>query len=155
MKSVERVTQFLREHNLNNEIVEFPEGTHTAQAAADAVGCVVGQIAKSLIFMTDQREPLLVITSGSNRVDTAKVERLINKKVEKATADFVYEQTGFAIGGVAPVGHLQPVIIFIDEDLLHYDLIWAAAGSPRHVFTISPQVLVEITGGKVADVKLS
>ena len=122
---------------------EFPEGTRTAQDAAAAIGCDVGQIVKSLVFVRDG-EPLLVLCSGANTVDA---ERL---GLTKADADLVRRATGFAIGGVPPYGHPAALETLIDEDLLGYDEVWAAAGTPRSVFPLTPAQLVERAGGTVA-----
>jgi prolyl-tRNA editing enzyme YbaK/EbsC (Cys-tRNA(Pro) deacylase) len=128
--------------------------TRSAQDAARAVGCEVGQIAKSLVFKgAATRQAVLVITSGSNRVDEKKLSDRIGEPVLKADADFVRQQTGFAIGGVPPVGHAQPIAVFIDEDLLTYSEIWAAAGTPQAVFRLTPQELQKITNGRVVGVK--
>jgi len=128
--------------------------TRSAQDAARAVGCEVGQIAKSLVFKgATTRQAVLVITSGSNRVDEKKLSERIGEPVLKADADFVRQQTGFAIGGVPPVGHAQPIAVFIDEDLLTYSEIWAAAGTPQAVFRLTPQELQKITNGRVIRVK--
>jgi prolyl-tRNA editing enzyme YbaK/EbsC (Cys-tRNA(Pro) deacylase) len=128
--------------------------TRSAQDAARAVGCEVGQIAKSLVFKgATTRQAVLVITSGSNRVDEKKLSERIGEPVLKADADFVRQQTGFAIGGVPPVGHTQPIAVFIDEDLLTYSEIWAAAGTPQAVFRLTPQELQKITNGRVMRVK--
>jgi prolyl-tRNA editing enzyme YbaK/EbsC (Cys-tRNA(Pro) deacylase) len=143
--AVERVTAVLRDAGLEPEVRVFPEGTHTAAQAAAAVGCAVGQICKSLVFRVGEA-PLLVVASGSNRVDEARFG------ATKADAGFVREHTGFAIGGVPPVGHLRPIDTVIDEDLLAYDVVWAAAGTPRDVFAIAPPDLVAVSGGRVARV---
>jgi prolyl-tRNA editing enzyme YbaK/EbsC (Cys-tRNA(Pro) deacylase) len=125
---------------------EFPAGTRTAQDAAAAIGCEVGQICKSLVFRVGE-EPLLVVCSGTNRVDEARFG------AERADADFVRRTTGFSIGGVPPFGHPEPVPTVVDEDLLAYDVVWAAAGTPRHVFPLEPGELVRRCGGRVAQVK--
>jgi len=136
-------------------VVEFAESTRTSAEAAAAVGCQVGQIAKSVIFRAKQRdEPVLVIASGANRVDEKKVRDLLGEPIGKADADFVRARTGFVIGGVAPVGHSQPLTTLIDADLLTYDEIWAAAGTPFAVFRLRPGQLVAMTGGTVGEVKL-
>ncbi|MEA2318409.1 MAG: hypothetical protein QOD44_2598 [Solirubrobacteraceae bacterium] len=142
MSAVERVIAVLRTAGVPAEIREFPEGTRTAVEAAAAVGCDVGQICKSLVFSVGD-EPLLVIASGSNRVDEGRFG------AEKADATFVREQTGFAIGGVPPFGHARAIETVVDEDLLAYDVVWAAAGTPRTVFAIAPTELVAVTGGRV------
>jgi prolyl-tRNA editing enzyme YbaK/EbsC (Cys-tRNA(Pro) deacylase) len=124
---------------------EFPEGTRTARDAAAAIGCEVGQIVKSLVFLRDG-EPLLVLCSGANTVDAQRLG------LDKADADVVRRATGFAIGGVPPYGFPAPLETLVDEDLLGYDEIWAAAGTPRSVFGLTPAQLVERTGGTVAGV---
>ncbi|HVW17247.1 MAG TPA: YbaK/EbsC family protein [Solirubrobacteraceae bacterium] len=126
---------------------EFPEGTRTAADAAAAIGCDVAQIVKSLVFR-DGDEAVLVLCSGANTVDEARLG------VRKADAAFVRERTGFAIGGVAPYGWARPPArTLVDEDLLAFDEVWAAAGSPRHVFPLTPAQLVQRTGATVADVR--
>lgn len=135
------------------EVLEFEESTRTAADAAAAVGCTVGQIAKSLVFMaSESSRPVLVITSGSVRVDEAKVTTLLGEAIERATADFVRETTGFAIGGVPPIGHQKPPVVFVDSNLLEYDVLWAAAGTPNAVFQLTPDDLVRLSGGTVSDV---
>ena len=124
---------------------EFPEGTRTAQDAAAAIGCTVGQIVKSLVFLRDG-EPILVLCSGANTVDAQRLG------LDKADANVVRRATGFAIGGVPPYGHPAPLETLVDEDLLGYDEIWAAAGTPRSVFPLTPDELVERTGGTIARV---
>jgi prolyl-tRNA editing enzyme YbaK/EbsC (Cys-tRNA(Pro) deacylase) len=124
---------------------EFPEGTRTAQDAAAAIGCSVGQSVKSLVFVRDQ-QPVLVLCSGSNTVDAQRLGLM------KADADVVRRATGFAIGGVPPYGHPAPLDTLVDEDLLGHDEIWAAAGTPRSVFQLTPAELVERSGGTVARV---
>jgi prolyl-tRNA editing enzyme YbaK/EbsC (Cys-tRNA(Pro) deacylase) len=121
---------------------EFPEGTRTAADAAAAIGCEVGAICKSLVFRVGDA-PLLIVASGSNRVDEARFD------AEKADAAFVREQTGFAIGGVPPYGHARAIETVVDEDLLAYETVWAAAGTPSSVFPIAPAELVARTGGRV------
>ena len=150
MTSVERVQQALRALGLGHEVVELGASARTAADAARAVGCRVDQIAKSLVFrLRDSRRPLLVVTSGANRVDEAKVAALVGEPLERADADFVRAETGFAIGGVAPIGHAKPVVTLIDEHLLRFEEIWAAAGHPNTVFRLTPDDLVAMTGGRV------
>ena len=149
-----KVQEALRILGVTCEVREMDKTTRSAQDAARAVGCEVGQIAKSLVFKgATTRQAVLVITSGSNRVDEKKLSERIGEPVLKADADFVRQQTGFAIGGVPPVGHAQPIAVFIDEDLLTYSEIWAAAGTPQAVFRLSPQELQKITNGRVIRVK--
>jgi prolyl-tRNA editing enzyme YbaK/EbsC (Cys-tRNA(Pro) deacylase) len=145
VSAVDRVTAVLARAGVDAEIREFPEGTRTAPEAAAAVGCEVGQICKSLVFRVGE-DPLLVIASGANRVDEGRFGAV------KADAAFVREQTGFAIGGIPPVGHARAIDTVIDEDLLGYDVVWAAAGTPRAVFPIAPDALVAVSGGRVARV---
>jgi len=148
--SARRVQDALREHGLDCQVVELPASTRTAPEAAAAVGCHVAQIVKSLVFRgrhTDR--PILVIASGANRVNERRLGELAGEPVEKASADFVRERTGFAIGGVPPLGHAEPLLTFRDEDLLQYDEIWAAAGTPHAVFCLTPQQLTQITTGEV------
>ena len=132
----------------------MPDSTRSAAEAAEAIGCTVEQIAKSLVFMTaDTQEPVLVIASGPNRVNEATIGNLISHPVRKAHAAFVLEKTGFAIGGIPPVGHKVALIILIDEDLLKLSELWAAAGTPNAVFRLTPDELVKMTGGQVVSVK--
>ena len=124
---------------------EFPEGTRTAQDAAAAIGCDVGQIVKSLVFVRDD-EPLLVLCSGANTVDAKRLG------LAKADADLVRRVTGFAIGGVPPYGHPAPLETMVDEDLMGYEEVWAAAGTPRSVFPLTPAELLQRSGGSVGRV---
>ena len=130
----------------------FPEGTRSAADAAAAVGCAVAQIAKSIVFRAGSRA-VLVIASGANRVDMGKVGAAIGQPVKRAEGSWVRDTTGFAIGGVSPVGHLAPPILLLDADLMALDPVWAAAGSPQHVFRTSPAELVRMTGAKVVEVR--
>ena len=128
--------------------------TRSAQDAARAVGCEVGQIVKSLVFKGKQsRQPVLVVTSGANRVNEKTIGKELAETIKMADPEFVRDVTGFAIGGVPPVGHRQALKIFIDEDLLQYEEIWAAAGTPHAVFKLTPDDLKTITNGKVISVK--
>ena len=134
-------------------VVEMPDSTRTAAEAAAAIGCTVAQIAKSLVFRgAESGDPVLVIASGTNRVDPQRLAALLGEPVEKPDADYVRERTGFVIGGVPPLGHSEPLRTFIDRDLLAFDDIWAAAGTPRAVFRLSPDDLVSMTGGEVAEI---
>ena len=150
--SVERVRAVLVAAGHPDSITQFPAGTRTAADAAAAVGCTVAQIAKSIVFRSGPRT-VVIVTSGANRVDPAKVEVAIGQKIARADADWVRQTTGFAIGGIAPVGHLDPPIVVLDEDLLALDPIWAAAGSPNHVFRTTVAQLLRITGATMAWVK--
>jgi prolyl-tRNA editing enzyme YbaK/EbsC (Cys-tRNA(Pro) deacylase) len=149
---VERVRAALLAADHPDTITEFPAGTRTAADAAAAVGCAVAQIAKSIVFRAGARA-VVVIASGANRVDTVRAEAALGAKLSRADGDWVRATTGFAIGGVAPVGHLAPPLLLLDEDLLALDPIWAAAGSPRHVFRTTAQELRRITGAAVAAVR--
>jgi Cys-tRNA(Pro) deacylase len=152
--SVERVRAALRAAGLPAEIREFDASTRTAADAATAIGCQQAQIAKSLVFKgAETGRAILVVASGVNRVDEKKLAAAIGEKTAKADADFVRAKTGFAIGGVAPLGHLGPVTIVIDADLDQYDDIWAAAGAPNAVFRLTPADLLRVTGGRVSEVK--
>jgi prolyl-tRNA editing enzyme YbaK/EbsC (Cys-tRNA(Pro) deacylase) len=149
--SAERVRGALAAHGLTAEIRLFDAGTRTAADAAAAIGCSVAQIAKSLVFRASPSDRvILVMASGVNRVDEAALAALLGESIAKADAAFVRERTGFAIGGVAPVGHREPPVIFIDQTLLSYPEIWAAAGTPHAVFRLTPAELVDLTGGRVA-----
>lgn len=136
------------------EVKEFPAGTRTAQDAAAAIGCGVAQIVKSLIFRASASDrPVLVLVSGSNRVDEDAVARELGEAIGRADADFVRARTGFAIGGVPPVGHREKPVAFVDRDLLDFSEIWAAAGTPNAVFRLTPEELVAMTSGRIADIK--
>lgn len=151
-RNTERVKSFLEKHGAAARVVELDSSTRTAAEAAAAIGTSVAQIAKSLVFLTPQR-PLLVVASGTNRVSVEKLTRLVDGAVTRADADDVRRHTGYPIGGVPPVAHEHPLEVLIDRDLLQYDEIWAAAGTPRSVFCTNPGQVVTITGGTVVDVK--
>ena len=146
MSARDRVVAALAGAGLEVEVREFPAGTRTAADAAAAVGCEVAQICKSLVFRIDGDRPLLVIASGANRVDEARFG------ARKADASYVREQTGYAIGGVPPVGHARPIETVLDEDLLAHDVVWAAAGTPTAVFAVDPRRLAALDGIRVARV---
>jgi prolyl-tRNA editing enzyme YbaK/EbsC (Cys-tRNA(Pro) deacylase) len=150
--SIERVRAALMAAGHPDTIAAFPEGTRSAADAAAAVGCDVAQIAKSIVFRAGARA-VLVIASGANRVDMGKVAAAIGQAVKRADGAWVRDTTGFAIGGVSPVGHLAPPVLLLDADLVALDQIWAAAGSPQHVFRTTPAELLRITGARVADVR--
>lgn len=152
--SVKKVQQTLKSLGFSDEIVVFPDSTRTAIEAAQAVGCSVGQIVKSLVFRGAQsQKPVLALVSGANRVNEKRLGSLVGEAIEKADADFVRQHTGFAVGGVPPVGHVAPLATFIDRDLLQYDEIWAAAGSPHAVFRLTPDDLQRMTGGEVVSLQ--
>lgn len=151
-KSLKRVKAALEVAGVTVEVKEMSDGTRTAEDAARAVGCKVDQIAKSIIFRgEDSGHVVLFLTAGGNRVDAAKATTVAGQALGKADAALIRAETGFAIGGVAPVGHLTPVRAFLDPRLSDFDLVWAAAGTPRHVFAITPADLLRITGAEVAD----
>jgi len=135
-----------------HQVVEFDESTGTSAEAAAAIGCTLAQIAKSLVFRSASGKSVLVVASGSNRVDEKKVGRLIGEKIGRADAEFVREMTGYAIGGVAPVGHRSAPIVLLDDDLKSFAEIWAAAGTPNAVFKLTPQQLQSLTNGAFADI---
>ena len=135
------------------EVLEFEESTRTAADAAAAIGCEVAQIAKSMIFRAaDSDRPVLVIASGSVRVDPNKVSALLDEEVRRASPEFVRDSTGFAIGGVAPVAHRVEPVVLIDQSLFDLDCLWAAAGTPNAVFRLLPDDLLRLTAGVVADI---
>jgi len=148
--SAQKVQDALSELGFSLQVVELPASTRTAVEAAQAVGCQVGQIVKSLVFRALKSDrPILVVASGSNRVNEGVIARQIGEPLGKADASFVRQRTGFVIGGVPPLGHLERLETFIDADLMQYSQIWAAAGTPQAVFTLSPESLVRMTGGKL------
>jgi prolyl-tRNA editing enzyme YbaK/EbsC (Cys-tRNA(Pro) deacylase) len=147
-----RVAAALDAANITTEIREFPDATRTAQQAADVLGVPVGAIVKSLCFVADG-EPVMALVSGSNRADTGKLrEALGASTVTRAGADVVRAATGYAIGGVPPVAHARPLRMVLDRDLLTYDVLWAAAGTPHSVFRIDPATLVSLTGAQLVDI---
>jgi prolyl-tRNA editing enzyme YbaK/EbsC (Cys-tRNA(Pro) deacylase) len=149
--SAQRVQDALAGRGLDIQVRELAGTARSAAEAAATLGCPVGQIAKSLVFKgRSSGQAVLVIASGANRVDLAKVEALLGEPLEKPDAEFVRDETGFAIGGIPPLGHDRPLTTVIDEDLLQHPLVWAAAGHPSAVFPCTPAQLVELTGGQVA-----
>lgn len=152
--SAQRVQDALAAQGFRNEVIELADSTRSAAEAAAAVGCAVGQIAKSLVFKgAASGQAILVIASGVNRVHEKRLGQSLSDKLEKPDADFVREQTGFAIGGIPPLGHARPLPTVIDEDLLQFSEIWAAAGHPNAVFRLTPDELVRMTGGTVTSIK--
>lgn len=148
--AVQRVADALAAHGIVDRVQVLAEATHTSQAAADYLGCNVAQIAKSVIFRAAQSgRCVLVIASGKNRVNEKLVAAALGEPLGKADADFVRTKTGFVIGGVAPVGHLEPPATFIDADLLQFPEIWAAAGMPNTLFRLTPDELKKIAPGPV------
>ena len=151
-RSVERVRAALEAAGIGAAVREMPSETRTAQMAADAVDCTLDQIAKSIIFRGGRSgEAVLFLTAGGNRVDAARAAALAGEPLDKADAALIRAQTGFAIGGVAPVGHLATIRAWFDPRLLDFDVIWAAAGTPRHVFPVAPRDLLRISGAQVAE----
>jgi Cys-tRNA(Pro) deacylase len=151
--SVRRVADALGAAGIEVQILELADSTRTAEEAAAAIGTSVPRIVKSLVFMADEN-PLLALVSGSNRLDTARLGATLGKTIGRADAARVREATGFAIGGVPPIGHSSPLDVVIDRDLLSYDVVWAAAGTPHAVFSIAPEDLVRVTAGQVVDLKV-
>lgn len=153
--SSQKVQDKLRELGYPYIVIESEVHTRTAQQAADFAGCKLGQITKSLIFKgLESGKPILVLASGPNRVDEALISTYAAEPIGRADADFVRTVTGFAIGGVPPICLAQPMETYLDEDLLQYDTIWAAAGTPNSVFELTPTALAAMTGGKVGAVKV-
>ncbi|MCC6953813.1 MAG: YbaK/EbsC family protein [Deltaproteobacteria bacterium] len=151
--SAAKVQDHLTSLGLDFAVVTTPTTTRTAKEAADTLGCTVGQIVKSLLFKgTQSGRPILVIASGSNRVNERALGAMIGEPIVKPDADFVRSATGFAIGGVPPVGFPEPIETWIDRDLLHYSEVWAAAGSPFAVFKLDPSALPKLTGGQVVEI---
>lgn len=153
--SAERIQDILQEHNLGIEIIEFKETTRSAQEAAHAIGCEIGQIAKTLIFKCQvSGKPICIIASGKNRVDEKKIAQMIGEGIEKPNAEYVLKYTSFSIGGIPPIGYKFDMTPLIDEDLMEYAEVWAAAGTPNAVFEISPRDLLQITKGRIANISI-
>ncbi|CAH0121950.1 MULTISPECIES: YbaK/EbsC family protein [unclassified Paenibacillus] len=152
--SAQRVQDVLAQSGYDTKVRELPESTRTAQEAAAAIGCEVAQIAKSIIFrLSGSGSPLLVVASGTNRVNEKSISSRLQDKLLKADADYVRERTGFVIGGVAPIGHLEPITTIVDEDLFQFQTVWAAAGHPKAVMALKPDELVAMTRGQVMSIK--
>ena len=152
--AAQRVQAALQEQGFSAQVRELPESTRTAGQAALAAGCEVGQIVKSLVFRgKTSGRPILVETSGVNRVSEQKLTPLVGEVVEMADPEFVREQTGFSIGGVPPLAHPSPILTVVDEDLLQHRTIWAAAGTPNALFELTPSDLIRMTQGIVACVR--
>jgi prolyl-tRNA editing enzyme YbaK/EbsC (Cys-tRNA(Pro) deacylase) len=151
--SAQKVQRALQGFDLSLQVVELPASTRTAVEAARAIGCEIGQIVKSLVFRTTATgKPVLVLASGVNRVSEVRLGPVFGESLKMADAEFVRQYTGFAIGGVPPVGFSQPIETIIDQDLLQYAEIWAAAGTPHAVFCLSPTSLTQITNGRVMQI---
>lgn len=142
-----RVQQYLTQHKLEAEVIEFDQSTRTAAEAASAIGCEVGQIVKSLVFRCGEK-PILFLVSGMNHVDMETIRPLFKDRLKLADANFTREKTGYAIGGVPPIAHEPPLETFMDEALLEYEFVWAAAGTPHSVFQIKSQDLLRFTTAK-------
>ena len=152
--SAQKVQDALIASGVECTVHELPESTRSAQEAAQAVGCEIGQIVKSLIFQgKTSKQAILVLTSGANRVNEKRIGEILSEPIKKASADFVREKTGFAIGGVPPVGHRETLRTFIDEDLLQHEEIWAAAGTPHALFKLRSTDLEKLTQGGIISVK--
>ena len=148
--SVQRVADALEQLGIRVEITEFAESTRTAEEAAAAVNSTLGQIVKSLVFLAGE-QPVLALVSGTNRVDTEKLAAVAGVQIKRANADIVREATGFSIGGVPSVGHSTPLPTYLDRDLLQYQVVWAAAGTPNAVFPVAPDELQRVTNATVID----
>ena len=148
-----KVQQAIEQLGFSCRVVEMNETTRTAKEAAQAVGCTVSQIAKSLVFRGQASgSPILVVASGTNRVNEQLLADYAGEPIGRADANYVRDETGFVIGGVPPVGHRKPIRTFLDKDLLQYESIWAAAGTPNAVFQLNPADLLKMTGGEVVDI---
>ena len=150
-----KVARSAHDLGLEIEIIEFAQTTHTAEEAAKAIGCQIGQIVKSLLFLVNDK-PVMTLVSGVNRLDDRKLAGLCavsRKRVKRADADMVKQITGFTIGGVPPLGHKTPLPLYLDEELMKYDVVWAAAGTPRAVFAISPANLAQHSSATISNLK--
>ena len=151
--TAQRVQEALRAAGFANTVIELEVAVKTAAAAAEAVGCTAAQIVKSLVFQcASSGVPVLVVASGANRVSEAKLQALLGEPVRMGPPKFVREVTGFAIGGIPPVGHVQKLDTIIDAHLLTLEGLWAAAGHPNSLFSLTPDELIRMTGGRVAEV---
>lgn len=149
-----RTQQLLAECGLTAQVVEFEQPTRTSAEAAEAIGCSVAEIAKSIVFRArESGQAVIVVASGDNRVCETKVASLVGERLGRADADFVRRSTGYAIGGVSPLGHVQPVRIVLDADLQRFEQIWAAAGTPFSVFPLTPSELARLTGVEWSDIR--
>ncbi len=152
--SAQKVQDQIKSLGFDYTVIEHAESTRTAQEAAERAGCELGQIVKSLIFKgKESGKPILVLTSGANRVDEKRLSGYAGEAISRANADFVRAVTGFAIGGVPPIGHLQKLETYLDEDFLQYETVWAAAGTPNAIFELTTADLQKMTGAQVVRVK--
>ena len=153
--SAYRIQETLFSLGLSCKVVEFQDSTRTSAEAGERVGCQIGQIVKSLIFRVSvSGKPVLVLTSGVNRVDETLISRYVGESISRADAEFARTSTGYAIGGIPPVGHNRPLLTFLDEDLMQYSKVWAAAGTPNAVFETTPNDLQIISGTTPVKVKV-
>jgi len=149
-----RIASLLHAAGIDTRVVEFEQPTRTSAEAAEAIGCSVAEIAKSIVFRgRDSGQAVVVVASGDNRVSERKVAAALGERLARADADFVRTATGYVIGGVAPIGHAQPVRLLLDEDLRRFHMVWAAGGTPHAVFALTPDQLAGLTGAGWADVK--
>lgn len=152
--SAQKIQDLLNSLGYNYTVIEHVESTRTAQEAAERAGCELGQIIKSLIFRgKTSGKSILVLTSGANRVDEKRISEYAGESISRADADFVRTVTGFAIGGVPPIGHAKKMETYLDEDFLQYQVIWAAAGTPNAIFELKTEDLQKMTGGKIVGIK--
>ena len=152
--SAQKIQALLNSLGYNYTVIEHAESTRTAQEAADRAGCELGQIVKSLIFRgKTSGKPILVLTSGVNRVDEKRISGYAGESISRADADFVKTVTGYAIGGVPPIGHNEKMETYLDEDFLQYKMVWAAAGTPNAIFELTIDDLQKMTEGKITQVK--
>jgi len=153
-KSAARVQEILTQSEIPLEIVKFETTTHTADQAAQTIGCDVAQILKSLVFIKKpSMELFLIAASGKNRVNTKTLKQYFGEKITPADPQDVFEKTGYMVGGVPPIGHKEKLLTIIDSDLFEYDALWASGGSEYEVFKITPKQLLDLTGGTVLDIK--
>jgi prolyl-tRNA editing enzyme YbaK/EbsC (Cys-tRNA(Pro) deacylase) len=152
--SAQRVQTALEAAGYQGKVVELEASTRTSEEAAAAAGCLLGQIAKSLIFQLEpENQPILILVSGVNRVHEKHFGRFLGGKLVRPDADYVRDVTGFAIGGIPPIGHKSPLKTYIDEDLMEYETVWGAAGTHNAVFPITPQQLQQISNAEIVNVK--
>lgn len=152
-KAARSIQDALDRKGVETRVVELSSSTRTADDAARSIGCEVAQIVKSLVFRTrDTGRPILVLASGANRVNEKAIAGYLGEPIAKADAEFAREATGFAIGGIPPLGHKQPITTFIDKDLLAHSEVWAAAGTPNAVFCLASAALEDLTGGTIASI---
>ena len=152
--SAQKIQTLLNSLGYNYTVIEHAESTRTTHEAADRAGCELGQIVKSLIFRgKTSGKPILVLTSGANRVDEKRISEYAGESISRADADFVRTVTGYAIGGVPPIGHNEKMETYLDEDFLQYKMVWAAAGTPNAIFELTMDDLQKMTEGKITQVK--